>query len=90
MANSSPYVSDVTTESFEQDVLVRSQTVPVVVDFWADWCQPCKQLAPILEKLAAEYSGKFHLAKVNIETAEQVAAHFQVSSIPYVLAFRDG
>jgi putative thioredoxin len=90
MADSSPYVSDVTTESFEQDVLVRSQTVPVVVDFWADSCQPCKQLAPILEKLAAEYAGKFHLAKVNIETAEQLAAHFQVSSIPYVLAFRDG
>jgi putative thioredoxin len=90
MEESSPYVSDATMESFEQDVIVRSQTVPVVVDFWAEWCQPCKQLAPLLEKLAAEYGGKFRLVKVNIEEAEQLAAYFRVSSIPYVLAFRDG
>ncbi|KPK06930.1 MAG: hypothetical protein AMJ64_07990 [Betaproteobacteria bacterium SG8_39] len=86
----SAHAIDVSTASFEQDVLEASKTVPVVVDFWAPWCGPCKVLKPILEKLATEYDGRFRLAKVNSDENQDLAAAFGVRSIPDVMAFRDG
>jgi putative thioredoxin len=77
-------IIDVTTTSFEADVITQSMTVPVVVDLWATWCEPCKQLSPILEKLAIEYDGRWVLAKVDVDAEQQIAAAFQVQSIPTV------
>lgn len=77
-------IIDVTTASFEADVIAQSMTVPVVVDLWATWCGPCKQLSPILEKLALEYDGRWILAKVDVDAEQQIAAAFQVQSIPTV------
>lgn len=88
--DASPAIIDVTTERFEQQVIVASQTVPVVIDLWADWCGPCKQLTPVLEKLAREYNGRFILAKVNIDIEQQIAAAFQVQSIPAVFVAMKG
>ncbi|MCE7033137.1 thioredoxin [Lysobacter sp. GX 14042] len=87
---SSPHILDVTTEAFEAEVLQRSLQVPVLVDFWAEWCGPCKQLGPVLEKLAGEYNGGFVLAKVDVDAEPQVAAAFQVRSIPTVFLLRGG
>jgi putative thioredoxin len=83
-------IVDVTTASFQAEVLDRSMTVPVVVDLWATWCGPCKQLSPILEKLAAEYAGRWVLAKVDVDAEQQIAAAFQVQSIPTVYAVLGG
>src|SRR5436309_2013895 len=85
-----PNVIDVTSETFNREVIERSLAVPVVVDFWADWCGPCRMLSPVLEKLAREYNGKFVLAKVDIEQSPDVAAQFGVRSIPAVFGVRDG
>jgi len=81
---------DVSSATFERDVLEASKSVPVVVDFWAPWCAPCKVLKPILEKLAVEYDGRFKLAKVNSDENQELAAAFGIRSIPDVMAFRDG
>jgi putative thioredoxin len=78
------FVFDVTTERFQQLVLENSMHVPVLVDFWAEWCNPCKALTPVLAKLADEYNGKFLVAKINTEQEQQLAAHFQIRSIPSV------
>ncbi|QFG24310.1 tetratricopeptide repeat protein [Actinomadura sp. WMMB 499] len=83
------YVVDVTDETFNTDVVERSQSVPVLVDFWAEWCGPCKQLGPILEKLAEEAAGTWVLAKVDIDANPQLAAYMQqmgVQGIPFVAA----
>ncbi|MFI9719359.1 tetratricopeptide repeat protein [Streptomyces sp. NPDC052396] len=79
-------VLDVDEAGFEQDVLQRSAEVPVVIDFWADWCEPCKQLGPLLEKLAKEYAGRFVLAKVDVEANQLLFQQFGVQSIPAVFA----
>jgi len=86
----STYVVDVTDQTFSTEVIERSKTVPVVVDFWADWCGPCRMLGPILENLATEYQGDFILAKIDVDSNPQTAMQYQVQGIPAVKAFRDG
>jgi putative thioredoxin len=87
---SSPWVIDLHAATFQQDVIEKSLEVPVVLDFWAPWCGPCRQLGPMLEKLAAESAGKFILGKINVDEEQQLAAAFGVQSIPMVVAFREG
>src|SRR5580693_3533075 len=83
-------IIEVTDETFNTDVVARSRTVPVVLDLWAEWCAPCKQLGPILEKLALEANGAFVLAKVDVDANPQLSAALQVQSIPMVVAIVAG
>ena len=82
----SELIIDVTDESFNAEVVARSRTVPVILDLWADWCGPCKQLGPILERLATEANGVFVLARVDVDANPQLSAALQVQSIPMVVA----
>jgi len=86
----SPHVFDATTDTFEAEVLQKSLQTPVLVDFWATWCGPCKTLGPILEKLAGDYNGAFVLAKVDVDKEQQIAAAFQIRSVPTVFLVKDG
>jgi putative thioredoxin len=86
----SPHVIDVTEANFQADVLEQSLQKPVVIDFWAEWCGPCKQLSPVLEKLAVEADGAWVLAKIDVDANQRLAAAFRVQSIPMVVAVVGG
>ncbi|MGI4815459.1 MAG: tetratricopeptide repeat protein [Janthinobacterium lividum] len=81
---------ETTLATFEKDVIEASKLVPVLVDFWAPWCGPCRSLGPLLEKLEDDYAGRFRLVKINSDENPELSAHFKIRSIPYVVAFADG
>jgi putative thioredoxin len=89
-ASDSPHVIEVTEATFNTEVVARSQRVPVIIDLWAEWCEPCKQLGPVLEKLAGEAAGAWILAKVDVDANPQLGAALQVQSIPMVVAVIGG
>ena len=89
-AGANPYIKDATLESFAADVLEASRQTPVIVDFWAPWCGPCKQLGPALEKAVNEAKGAVRLVKVNIDENQEIARQLRIQSIPTVYAFKDG
>ena len=86
----SEYIIEVGESEFQNEVLAYSSQMPVIVDFWAEWCIPCRTLDPILEKLAEEAQGAFRLAKVNVDDNPRLAQQYQISSIPAVKAFHGG
>ncbi|MCP5299003.1 MAG: co-chaperone YbbN [Chromatiaceae bacterium] len=86
----SPFIFEIDETNFEQIVLLGSRRVPVLVDFWANWCQPCRILMPVLAKLVDEYAGRFILAKIDTESQQTIAARFGIRSIPAVKLFKDG
>ncbi len=90
MSDPTAHVFDATAERFEADVIQYSLQTPVLIDFWAEWCAPCKTLGPVLEKLAAEYNGAFKLAKVDVEAEQELGAAFQIRSIPTVVLVKGG
>ena len=85
-----PHVFDATAATFEDTVIRKSLETPVLVDFWAAWCGPCKTLGPVLEKFAADYNGAFELAKVDVDAEQELAAAFQIRSVPTVMLVKGG
>src|ERR1051325_6594930 len=83
-------IKEGTTASFMADVMEASKTTPVIVDFWAPWCGPCKTLGPLLEKLVKQYAGKVKLVKINVDENQDLAMQFRVQSIPALYGFRGG
>ena len=88
--NKDSVIIEVITENFMSDVIERSKETPVIVDFWAPWCEPCKQLTPVIEKIVKEKNGDVILAKMNIDESPEVAQQLKIQSIPAVMAFNDG
>lgn len=88
--NKDSVIIEVITENFMSDVIERSKETPVIVDFWAPWCEPCKQLTPVIEKIVREKNGNVILAKMNIDESPEVAQQLKIQSIPAVMAFNDG
>lgn len=86
----SPYINEGTDKNFIKDVVDPSSDVPILVDFWAPWCAPCKTLKPMLEKLVAEQEGKVKLVTINTEEQKGIAGQLRVMAIPMVFAFKDG
>lgn len=84
----SEYITNVSDASFEQDVLKSDS--PVLVDYWAEWCGPCKMIAPALDELADAYDGRAKIVKVNVDNSRALAAKYHVRSIPYLVVFKDG
>jgi thioredoxin len=87
-SNSKPQV--VTDETFAQDVISASSSQPVLVDAWAEWCAPCRMIAPLLDQLAAESHGRYQIAKLNVDENPRIAAQFNIRSIPTLLVFKNG
>jgi thioredoxin 1 len=81
-------ITNITNENFESEVLKAEQ--PVLVDFWAEWCGPCKMIAPILEQIADEYKGRLSLVKLDVEASQNIAMQYGVRSIPTLMLFKDG
>jgi thioredoxin 1 len=81
-------ITNLSTATFDETV--QGSTEPVIVDFWAEWCGPCKMIAPILEEIAGEQAGKLRVTKLNVDDAPEIARRFEVMSIPTLLVFRDG
>ena len=90
MSEPTPYIFDVTTANFDQAVIQNSFEKPVLVDFWAEWCAPCKALMPMLAKIAESYQGELLLAKVDCEAEQDIVARFGIQSLPTVVLFKDG
>tara|TARA_B100000676_G_C17868877_1_gene727476 strand:- start:8 stop:940 length:933 start_codon:yes stop_codon:yes gene_type:complete len=89
-SNKNSAIIEVITENFMSDVIEKSKEIPVIVDFWAPWCEPCKQLTPVIEKIIKEKNGNVILAKMNIDESPEIAQQLKIQSIPAVMAFNDG
>ena len=86
----SPYISNITEATFNEQVVAQSHRVPVLVDYWADWCGPCKMIAPVLDEIATEYAGKIKVAKLNIDENPGTPPRYGIRGIPTLMLFKDG